>query len=307
MHSDRCFDPTTRWNNIWQQCVRCLSLPITPGREIAPNCGYDDHGGRHETDTKPCKNNSYNDGLNYNCTPCSTCPLGYRTVTPCNRTADTVCDKTPVSSVPATKIPVTEPATSKFTSASTTLMFQRDNLTQSTLPPTQSVSAAAWAVPLAILISILAALSAYVVSSKWKKAKSFNRQPSYINQGFAPLTGSNGSDVEDVLNAAILSAPLQTVLDNLDVLEELVILLDPESHGRKNTKHLASHCAFPSTWITYIYSMKDSKSPLKAVLEAVTCKYPDWTVGHFVKLLKLMERNDAIAALAKLRVNKTDV
>lgn len=105
----------------------------------------------------------------------------------------------------------------------------------------------------------------------------------------------------------ILSAPLQTVLDNLDVLEELVILLDPESHVRKSTKHLASHCAFPSTWITYTYSMKDSKSPLKAVLEGVTCKNPDWTVGHLAKLLKHMERNDAIAALAKLKINKSEV
>lgn len=107
--------------------------------------------------------------------------------------------------------------------------------------------------------------------------------------------------------ADILSAPLQTVLDNLDVLEELVILLDPESHVRKSTKHLASHCAFPSTWITYTYSMKDSKSPLKAVLEGVTCKNPDWTVGHLAKLLKQMERNDAIAALTKLKTNKTEV
>lgn len=101
----------------------------------------------------------------------------------------------------------------------------------------------------------------------------------------------------------ILSAPLQTVLDNLDVLEELVILLDPESHGVKNTKHLASQCSFPSTWITYTYSMKESKSPLKAVLEGVTSSHPDWTVGHLAKLLRLIERNDAVAVLAKLRLN----
>lgn len=101
----------------------------------------------------------------------------------------------------------------------------------------------------------------------------------------------------------ILAAPLQTVLDNLDVLEELVILLDPESHVVKNTKHLASHCSFPSTWITYTYSMKDSKSPLKAVLEGVTSSHPDWTVEHLAKLFRLIERNDAVAVLAKLRQN----
>lgn len=104
-----------------------------------------------------------------------------------------------------------------------------------------------------------------------------------------------------------MSAPLQTVLDNLDVLEELVILLDPESHAVKNTKHLASLCSFPATWITYTYSMKDSKSPLKAVLEGVTSRHPEWTVGHLAKLLRQMERNDAIALLARLRVNDMDV
>lgn len=99
----------------------------------------------------------------------------------------------------------------------------------------------------------------------------------------------------------VLSAPVQTVLDDLDVLEELVILLDPETQGKKNTKHLASHCSFPSTWITYTYSMRDSKSPLKAVLEGISSKHPDWTVGHLAKLLKQMDRNDAVAVLAKLK------
>uniref|UniRef100_A0A8C6M3D5 IGF-like family receptor 1 n=1 Tax=Nothobranchius furzeri TaxID=105023 RepID=A0A8C6M3D5_NOTFU len=103
------------------------------------------------------------------------------------------------------------------------------------------------------------------------------------------------------LDENIRSAPLQTVLDNLDVLEELVILLDPDTRGLKNTKHLASHCSFPSTWITYTYSMKDSKSPLRAVLEGLTSRNPDWTVGHLAKLLRQIDRNDAVVVLAKLK------
>lgn len=93
------------------------------------------------------------------------------------------------------------------------------------------------------------------------------------------------------------------MLDNLDVLDELVILLDPESHGVKNTKHLASQCSFSSPWIKYTYSMRHSKSPLKAVLEGVTSRNPDWTVRHLATLLKLIERNDAVAVLAKLSEN----
>lgn len=100
------------------------------------------------------------------------------------------------------------------------------------------------------------------------------------------------------------SAPLQTVLDNLDVLEELVILLDPESPGVKNTSHLASRCSFPATWITYTYSLRESKSPLRAVLEGVTTKHPEWTVGHLARLLREMDRNDAVAVLTKLSLLK---
>lgn len=104
-----------------------------------------------------------------------------------------------------------------------------------------------------------------------------------------------------------MSAPLRTVLDNLDVLEELVILLDPESLGVKNTKHLASQCSFSSTWITYTYSMRDIKSPLKALLEGVTTKHPDWTVYNLANMLRMMERTDAIVALSKLRLNEMAV
>jgi len=96
------------------------------------------------------------------------------------------------------------------------------------------------------------------------------------------------------------------VLDDLDVLDELIILLDPESSGVKCTRHLASYCSFPSTWINYTYSMRDNKSPLKSVLEGVTTKHPDWTVGHLTQMLAEMGRNDAIIVLAKLKMN-TDV
>lgn len=132
----------------------------------------------------------------------------------------------------------------------------------------------------------------------------------YTNRGKKKIRQNNGFFLFPHISfggPAILSAPLQTVLDNLDVLEELVILLDPESLGVKNTKHLASRCSFPSTWITYAYSMKDSKSPLKAVLEGATSRQPEWTVGHLAKMLRLMERNDAIAVLTKLRLNEMDV
>ncbi|MGH0183405.1 UNVERIFIED_CONTAM: hypothetical protein FKN15_011963 [Acipenser sinensis] len=80
----------------------------------------------------------------------------------------------------------------------------------------------------------------------------------------------------------------------------MVMLLDPESPNSRTTRHLAARCSFPATWINYTYSMRDSKSPLKAVLEAVSAKWPDWTVGQLARVLADMGRNDAVKILAKL-------
>lgn len=191
------------------------------------------------------------------------------------------------------------------------------NLTGATTVATGLPTHVLWTVPVTSLIFIaVLVLSACVIYTKRNKRLhrrgqptecTYRRKLSYTNSGFSSLSAPPGNDLEEILSPAILSAPLHAVLDDLDVLEDLIILLDPESHGKKNTKHLASHCSFPSSWIDYTYSMKDSKSPLKAVLEGVTSKHPDWTVKHLAKLLKHMERNDAIAALANLRRNELDV
>ncbi|XP_045900177.1 IGF-like family receptor 1 [Micropterus dolomieu] len=305
-YSDRCHDPKTYWDRTTLRCVYC---PLKPGREITPNCGFDDNGGRHEIPNTKCKAGHFNDGSRAYCQACSSCPPGYDIVSPCSSTADTQCRDArnwrtttgPPRGVSAT-----------FSTASTPI--QGSTLTpNATTPPTTphppSPSHVYWAVPLGLAILLSTMLVTCLIYMKRKRGQHticYNRRSSHKSEGFSPLSTATNSDLECILSPHILSAPLQTVLDNLDVLEELVILLDPESHGRKNTKHLASHCSFPSTWITYTYSMKDSKSPLKAVLEGVTSRHPDWTVGQLAKRLRHIERNDAIAVLAKLGLNDID-
>uniref|UniRef100_A0A3P9H2Z8 IGF-like family receptor 1 n=1 Tax=Oryzias latipes TaxID=8090 RepID=A0A3P9H2Z8_ORYLA len=211
-HSTKCLDLATYWNSSTHRCVSCS---IKPGYEVTPNCGIDDHGGRHERPFRECASGTFNDGSRADCRACSLCGPDSSPMRNCSTTADTE-----------------------------------------------------WMILLAVAVL------------------------SVILLAFGSLYNNNYD---------VLSAPVQTVLDDLDVLEELVILLDPETQGKKNTKHLASLCSFPSTWITYTYSMRDSKSPLKAVLEGISSKHPDWTVGHLAKLLKQMDRNDAVAVLAKLK------
>ncbi|XP_054478308.1 IGF-like family receptor 1 [Anoplopoma fimbria] len=323
-HSEKCPDLTTFWNNKTSTCMPCTEkkVVIKPGYGFSPNCGYADDGGRHEPTTIRCKANStFNDGSRGFCQPCAACPSGFTVSSPCSTTSNTQCQD---AGRGTTGDPVTEPTTwqqdpGSFGEATQTNQgssFKPNAATILTPPyPDQAGHdvAVLWAVPLVIIISIvLVGVCAFLICMKRKRGQhpvlSFRRSSSYITAGFSPLPASSGNnDLEHILSPSILSAPLQTMLDNLDVLEELVILLDPESQGVKNTKHLASHCSFPATWITYTYSMKDSKSPLKAVLEGVTSRYPDWTVGHLAKILKSMERNDAIAVLAKLGLNVMQV
>ncbi|XP_044063643.1 IGF-like family receptor 1 [Siniperca chuatsi] len=298
-YSLKCKDLKTRWD---QNSLTCVPCPLKPGREITPNCGYDDDGGLHETSTTKCKPNTFNDGSRAYCQPCASCPPGFDIVSACNSTTETQCQE-PRS---GTTTETTSQGVSVFSTASTFQTNQGSDLTPNTTTIPIPGSDLVWAFPLAVLLStIVVVLSACVIYMKRKRVQHrvllHNRRSSYVKAGFSPLSAATGNnDLEGILSPNILSAPLQTVLDNLDVLEELVILLDPPNHGVKNTKHLASHCSFPSTWITYTYSLKDSKSPLKAVLEGVTSRHPDWTVGHLAKMLRHMERNDAIAVLAKL-------
>lgn len=273
-YSQRCTNRTTRWDSYTGSCVPC---EFAPGREVTPNCGYDDYGGRHEIAHAACKNNTYNGGQWPYCKPCSACPPGY-TLSPCNATTDSRCQ-------------VAEDS------------------------PRSSSTAVLWALPFTISVSILLAALAFIYVRSRKAAINSSPvsvvtyatdSPRYSNAFLSPGPRSCG-EPSNLLCPQILSAPLQTVLDKLDVLEELVILLDPESHGVKNTKHLASLCSFPSTWVTYTYSMRDNKSPLKAVLEGITSRHPDWTVGHLAKMFQVMERHDAIAVLRKLDVKLLDL
>uniref|UniRef100_A0A3B4XR19 IGF-like family receptor 1 n=1 Tax=Seriola lalandi dorsalis TaxID=1841481 RepID=A0A3B4XR19_SERLL len=279
MHSIKCLDVKTRWDKRVAKCVPC---PLKPGYEITPNCGFDDNGGRHEVPHKKCKVNTFNDGSWFYCRPCTVCQP-YAVLKPCSQTTDTEYAEMISTTLNRQSI---ETASSSLLCKLSIHLYYKTTFLQSkfnNLTITFFLFFAG-AVPLAVLISIILVVSsAFMIYMKRKRDK------------IRPFNTHHLSSV----GSEILLAPLQTVLDNLDVLEQLVILLDPDSPTVKNTKHLASHCSFSSTWITYSYSMKDSKSPLKALLEGVTSRYPDWTVGHLVKLLRQMQRNDAIAVLKK--------
>uniref|UniRef100_A0A667ZQG0 IGF-like family receptor 1 n=1 Tax=Myripristis murdjan TaxID=586833 RepID=A0A667ZQG0_9TELE len=262
-YSAKCLDLTKYLDR--GECVDCQMKWIKPGYEFSPNCGFSDTDGRRERPIRECPPAHYNNGTFKKCQPCTACGAGYETESACNSTSDTVC----------------RPHLSFFHSSYYFTQRQIAILNYS------------------MTLSLSLSLSWLGCNTDSHKISTEALSPS--NEDFAVLWQPESKGLEHILSPGVYSAPLQTVLDNLDVLEELVILLDPEVQSVKNTRHLASRCSYSSSWITYTYSMKD-KSPLKAMLEGVTTKHPEWTVGHLAKLLRDIDRNDAIAVLAKLKV-----
>ncbi|KAF7657237.1 hypothetical protein LDENG_00029880 [Lucifuga dentata] len=302
-----CLDLNTHWDVYLHKCVPC-NYRTKPGYQLSPHCGYNDNGSQSGSPYIKCPDDHFNDGQYKLCQPCASfcASLGNLTVNFCNATT-VQCEYQPRENdtvpVVTTSLPSKTSPTNQETSFSATSTMRATSMTPHSEPAGHE---ALWAVPLVIISIAAAVLSAYFIYRKKRRDDGIiltnTRRSLLINEGFIVFP-SQPDDLEDVLSPEIQSAPLQTVLDNLDVLEELVILLDPECHSVKNTRHLASHCSFSSAWITYTYSMKDSKSPLKAVLDGITSRYPDWTVGDLAKLLRIMGRNDAVAVLAKLRGN----
>ncbi|XP_029593901.1 IGF-like family receptor 1 [Salmo trutta] len=313
-------DLDTFWDELSNTCVPCHKHnPIRPGYEFSPNCGRHDDGGRSEAPYRPCAAQSFNNGSFVKCQPCFRCAPNHQKLSECNTTTDTQC------CVARDQTGCWKGALSTTTQQvqwSTTLRDQVSSSSPTTVkhidPGLHGYSATAWIVLTVILVfSALAFLLFIYIKKRRRTSRAFcfrdkenthqrsrsSKTTAAVNEEVALLQSETRS-LEDILSPDLQSAPLQMVLDNLDVLEELVILLDPESPGVKNTSHLASRCSFPATWITYTYSLRESKSPLRAVLEGVTTKHPEWTVGHLARLLREMDRNDAVAVLTKLSLLK---
>uniref|UniRef100_A0A8C7XWA3 IGF-like family receptor 1 n=1 Tax=Oryzias sinensis TaxID=183150 RepID=A0A8C7XWA3_9TELE len=91
-HSTKCLDLATYWDSSTHRCVSCS---IKPGYEVTPNCGIDDHGGRHERPFRECASGTFNDGSRADCRPCSLCGPDSSPTRNCSTTADTECPPRP--------------------------------------------------------------------------------------------------------------------------------------------------------------------------------------------------------------------
>ncbi|XP_072472427.1 IGF-like family receptor 1 [Notamacropus eugenii] len=116
---------------------------------------------------------------------------------------------------------------------------------------------------------------------------------------FFPLT-------EGSVPPSLACQPLSRLLDELEVLEELIVLLDPEPGPRGGcawgtTRHLAARYGLPASWATFAYSLRPAHSPLRALLETVTAQDPTAQLGQLAVHLGQLGRGDALGVLHKLR------
>ncbi|KAM6223710.1 IGF-like family receptor 1 [Rhynchocyon petersi] len=105
--------------------------------------------------------------------------------------------------------------------------------------------------------------------------------------------------------SSLAKQPLSRLLDELEVLEELILLLDPEPGpgGRTasgTTRHLAARYGLPAAWSNFAYSLRPSRSPLRALLEMVVAREPTACLGQFALHLAQVGRADALQVLSKL-------
>ncbi|KAG7469177.1 hypothetical protein MATL_G00126220 [Megalops atlanticus] len=315
-------------------------LHIFAGHQFTPNCGQMDDGGRLVSAYEQCKEFTFNDGTFTKCQPCTQCLDGQQMLSLCNTTRDTqCCDKGELvihgqCRYPETTTPTTYPTTVQPNSRSDPFTHP-----QTPLPPTNtshhhiayaqadspwpSQSSAVLVFSGIAAIVLLIGVSIVLICKTRKGECEFEmieEQPKglccnisikdllpqsrtetqTVNENVTLLPSQSSKSLDDILALGIQKAPVQTVLDNLDILEELIMLLDPENSVAKTTRHVATRCSFSSTWINYAYSMRESKSPLKAVLEGVTARFPEWTVGDLARVFIDIGRNDAVAVLAKL-------
>lgn len=103
----------------------------------------------------------------------------------------------------------------------------------------------------------------------------------------------------------LASQPLSRLLDELEVLEELIVLLDPEpgpggSLACGTTRHLAARYGLPAAWSTFAYSLRPSRSPLRALIEMVVAREPSASLGQLRIHLAQLGRADALQVLSKL-------
>ncbi|XP_029402565.1 IGF-like family receptor 1 isoform X2 [Mus pahari] len=287
------------WNPDKRCCSRCLQRfgpPACPDYEFTENCGLNDFGDTVAHPFKKCSPGYCNPNGTELCSQCSSGAAAPAHMESPGRTHKQ-CRKKPIppKAVCPLKPEEAGPSSSPW----------RRSLGQTTVNEVFSqpgfVSPAV--LPLAVLpllLVLLLILAVVLLSLSKRKVRSRSCSSSAFGD---PSTSLHYWPCPEFQGLA--SQPLSLLLDELEVLEELIMLLDPEpgpsgSMAYGTTRHLAARYGLPATWSTFAYSLRPSRSPLRALIEMVVAREPSATLGQLGTHLAQLGRTDALLVLSKL-------
>ncbi|EDL24007.1 hypothetical protein MGC30332 [Mus musculus] len=310
------------WNSDKRCCSRCLQRfgpPACPDHEFTENCGLNDFGDTVAHPFKKCSPGYCNPNGTELCSQCSSGAAAAPAHVESPGRTHKQCRKKPVP--PKDVCPLKPEDAGASSSPGRWSLGQTTKNEVSSRPGFVSASVLPLAV-LPLLLVLLLILAVVLLSLFKRKVRSRPGSSSAFGDpstslhywpcpGTLEVLESRNRGKANLLQLSswelqgLASQPLSLLLDELEVLEELIMLLDPEpgpsgSTAYGTTRHLAARYGLPATWSTFAYSLRPSRSPLRALIEMVVAREPSATLGQFGTYLAQLGRTDALQVLSKL-------
>ncbi|XP_028643479.1 IGF-like family receptor 1 isoform X2 [Grammomys surdaster] len=307
------------WNPDKRCCSSCLQRfgpPACPDYEFTENCGLNDFGDTVAHPFKECSPGYCNPNGTELCSQCSSGAAAPTHMESPGRT-HRQCRKKPIPPKDVCPLKPEEAVVSgspgRWNLGQTTKneVSSRPGFPPSVLP---LAVLPLFLVLLLILVVVLLSVFKRKVCSNPCSSLAFGDPRTSVHwpcPGTLEVLGSRNRGRTSLLQLSgwelqgLASRPLSLLLDELEVLEELIMLLDPEpgpsgSMAYGTTRHLAARYGLPATWSTFAYSLRPNRSPLRALIEMVVAREPSATLGQLGIYLAQLGRTDALQVLSKL-------
>ncbi|XP_066204975.1 IGF-like family receptor 1 isoform X2 [Saccopteryx leptura] len=284
------------WNPDNLCCGSCLQRfgpPPCPGYEFSENCGFNDFGDYVTHPFKKCPRGQCNPDSEELCSSC-----GGRARPPTPAGTPPRCREKPVPTKEPCPVKPETPSVLNSLESSLPAISNASRTSEYTSPWQALLTFA----PPVVLVLLVTAAAILLLTLQRHSRAILHPYPD-LACDYNTSRGSLEASEAELPNLA--SQPLSRLLDELEVLEELIVLLDPEpgpggALACGTTRHLAARYGLPAAWSTFAYSLRPSRSPLRALIEMVVAREPSASLGQLGTHLAQLGRADALQVLSKL-------
>lgn len=297
------------WNPDNKCCGSCLQRfgpPPCPDYEFSVNCGLSDSGDHERHPFQKCPSGQCNPSGAELCSPC-----GGGTTASTQRETRRPCLEKSVPTKEPCPLKLETSSSASYQEPNSPEIYSSEQTESEHSVPRQALLS--FALPLVLVLLFTSAavfLFALQRHRRGRQRKAIHYPyPSLAcdsnTHTFLPSSPSGFMEASEAELPNLASQPLSRLLDELEVLEELIVLLDPEpgpggALACGTTRHLAARYGLPATWSTFAYSLRPSRSPLRALIEMVVAREPSTSLGQFGTHLAQLGRADALQVLSKL-------